>query len=157
VPKSNAAHNGGTLAFGPDGDLYISVGDDQHEVDAQDLSSLHGKILRLELAKDDPYAIPVTNPFAGRSGVAPEIWSYGLRNPWRFSFDRLTGNLWIGDPGDVTRDEIDLQPANSGGGENYGWPAQEGTVWRCDRTNSSPRHPVPTFRRNAAYSRLSVA
>ncbi|MBV9359430.1 MAG: PQQ-dependent sugar dehydrogenase, partial [Chloroflexi bacterium] len=75
--------------------------------------------------------------------AAPEIWSYGLRNPWRVSFDRATGDLWIGDVGDVTRDEIDLQPAGSGGGENYGWPAQEGSVWRCDPKSTDPPCPLP--------------
>jgi glucose/arabinose dehydrogenase len=138
VPKKNPAHNGGTLAFGPDGYLYVSVGDDEHDVDAQDLSSLHGKILRLDTAGGDPYAIPPGNPFATRTGAAPEIWSYGLRNPWRFSFDPPTGDVWIGDVGDVTRDEIDLQPAASGGGENYGWPEQEGSVWHCDTTTIAP-------------------
>jgi glucose/arabinose dehydrogenase len=138
VPKKNPAHNGGTLAFGPDGYMYVSVGDDEHDVDAQDLSNLHGKILRIDTAGGDPYAIPPTNPFVSRPGAAPEIWSYGLRNPWRISFDRTTGNLWIGDVGDVTRDEIDLQPASSRGGENYGWPAQEGSVWHCDATSLRP-------------------
>jgi glucose/arabinose dehydrogenase len=138
VPKKNPAHNGGTLAFGPDGYLYVSVGDDEHDVDAQDLSNLHGKILRIDTARADPYGIPPTNPFVSLPGAVPEIWSYGLRNPWRISFDRTTGNLWIGDVGDVTRDEIDLQPASSGGGENYGWPAREGTVWHCAATSVRP-------------------
>jgi glucose/arabinose dehydrogenase len=138
VPKNSQTHNGGTLAFGPDGYLYVSIGDDEHDIDAQDLSNLHGKILRLDVASGDPYTIPASNPFVHQPGAAPEIWAYGLRNPWRMSFDQVTGNLWIGDVGDLTRDEIDLQPADSGGGLNYGWPLQEGFVWHCDARSPSP-------------------
>jgi glucose/arabinose dehydrogenase len=127
IPKQSKYHNGGTLAFGPDGYLYISVGDDEQSEKAQDLSSIYGKILRLDVAAAQPYAIPPSNPFANQPGARGEIWSYGFRNPWRFSFDRSTGDMWIGDVGDAKWEEIDMQPASSQGGENYGWPILEGT------------------------------
>ena len=87
---------------------------------------LLGKLLRLDVDAAEPYAIPPDNPFAGSNGAAPEIWALGLRNPWRFSFDRLTGDLYIGDVGQDKWEEIDVQPAASGGGENYGWRIMEG-------------------------------
>jgi glucose/arabinose dehydrogenase len=125
-----AAHNGGALAFGPDGDLYISVGDggDSEEAGdkAQDLGRYLGKILRVDVDHGDPYAVPADNPFVADAGVLPEIWAYGLRNPWRFSFDRETGDLWIADVGQNAWEEIDFQPAGSAGGANYGWPVMEG-------------------------------
>lgn len=127
VPKRSKYHNGGMLAFGPDGNLYIAVGDDEASDRAQDLSTITGKILRLDVSSADPYAIPPSNPFVGREGARGEIWAYGLRNPWRFSFDRATGDLWIGDVGDAKWEEIDLLPATSQGGENFGWPMNEGT------------------------------
>ncbi len=127
IPKQSKYHNGGTLAFGPDGYLYISVGDDEQSEKAQDLSSIYGKILRLDVAAAQPYAIPPSNPFVNQAGARGEIWSYGFRNPWRFSFDRTTGDMWIGDVGDAKWEEIDMQPASSQGGENYGWPILEGT------------------------------
>jgi glucose/arabinose dehydrogenase len=127
IPKRSKFHNGGTLAFGPDGYLYISVGDDEASDEAQKLTSVYGKILRIDVDSGQPYAIPPSNPFANQAGARGEIWSYGLRNPWRFSFDRETGDLWIGDVGDAKWEEIDMQPASSQGGENYGWPYLEGT------------------------------
>lgn len=134
-----ANHNGGWLGFGPrDGFLYVSVGDGGSANDpgrrAQNLAELFGKMLRLDVNgddfSDDPernYRIPPDNPFSGRSGARPEIWAYGLRNPWRASFDRLTGDLYIGDVGQGRLEEIDFQPADSPGGENYGWRWKEGT------------------------------
>jgi glucose/arabinose dehydrogenase len=127
IPKQSKFHNGGTLAFGPDGYLYISVGDDEQSEQAQRLSSLYGKILRLDVTSAQPYAIPPTNPFVNQAGARGEIWTYGFRNPWRFSFDRQTGDLWIGDVGDAKWEEVDMQPAASQGGDNYGWPMNEGT------------------------------
>ncbi|HYB73317.1 MAG TPA: PQQ-dependent sugar dehydrogenase, partial [Candidatus Sulfotelmatobacter sp.] len=131
-------HYGGQLQFGTDGYLYISVGDGGYTVDAsnnpigdpanraQDLGQLLGKILRIDVNNGSPYAIPPTNPFVGTTGAQPEIWAYGLRNPWRFSFDRLTGDLFIADVGNEAWEEVDLQPAASVGGENYGWRLMEG-------------------------------
>ncbi|UBU10537.1 PQQ-dependent sugar dehydrogenase [Nonomuraea gerenzanensis] len=126
-----ANHNGGQLAFGPDGLLYIAFGDGGGAGDpqgnGQDLGTLLGKIVRID-PRGTPYKIPRDNPFAGRRGVRGEIWAYGLRNPWRFSFDRGTGDLWIGDVGQNAWEEVDHQPARSRGGENYGWNLREGKV-----------------------------
>jgi glucose/arabinose dehydrogenase len=117
-------HNGGVLAFGPDGYLYAGFGDGGSQGDpfgnAQNTGSLLGKILRLDVNSGDPYAIPADNPFGN------EVWAYGLRNPWRLSFDRLTGDLFIGDVGQNTWEEIDYLPAGSSGGTNFGWNLREG-------------------------------
>ena len=127
-PFSN--HNGGQLQFGPDGKLYIGMGDGGSGGDprnlAQDLTSLLGKMLRIDVDAGVPYAIPPDNPFVGDPNARDEIWAYGLRNPWRFSFDRVTGDLLIGDVGQGSWEEIDLQPSTSAGGENYGWRLMEG-------------------------------
>jgi glucose/arabinose dehydrogenase len=126
-------HNGGQLAFGPDGYLYIGLGDGGSGGDPQDngqsLDTLLGKILRIDPqpGEGSPYTIPGDNPFVGHAGARPEIWAYGLRNPWRFSFDTETGDLWIADVGQGEWEEIDHQPADSPGGENYGWSRLEGT------------------------------
>ena len=139
-------HNGGTLAFGPDGYLYWSTGDGGGGGDpfnnAQNLNSLLGKILRLDVDHSDPgknYAIPASNPFYNMQNRRGEIWAYGLRNPWRLSFDRQTGDLFIADVGQNNLEEINFQPAASPGGENYGWPIMEGTQCYnspqgCDKT-----------------------
>jgi glucose/arabinose dehydrogenase len=129
-PFSN--HNGGNIVFGPDGFLYFGLGDGGSEGDplgtGQDLGTLLGKMLRIDPTPDGarPYAIPLSNPFVGRHGARAEIWAYGLRNPWRFSFDRRTGDLWIGDVGQNTWEEIDEQTAGRQGGQNYGWSCFEG-------------------------------
>jgi glucose/arabinose dehydrogenase len=141
IPHSTFAnHNGGQLQFGPDGYLYAGVGDGGSANDpsnhGQDLGQLLGKILRIDVDRP-PYAIPSTNPFASRPGARGEIWAYGLRNPWRFSFDRDTGDLWIGDVGQNLWEEVDLQPAASGGGEDYGWRIMEGTHCFNPSTNCS--------------------
>ncbi len=129
VNQPYANHNGGSLAFGPDGTLYIGVGDGGSEGDplrtSQDLQTLLGKILRVNVDSGNSYAIPPDNPFIGGGGL-PEIWAYGLRNPWRFSFDRLTGNLYIGDVGQDTWEEVDFVPAGMPGGMNFGWSYSEG-------------------------------
>jgi glucose/arabinose dehydrogenase len=123
-------HNGGQIAFGPDGDLYIGFGDGGSGGDplgnAQNLNTWLGKILRINVASL-PYTVPADNPFASQPDAKPEIWAYGLRNPWRFSFDRGTGDLYIGDVGQDTWEEVDYQPAGDPGGENYGWNKYEGT------------------------------
>ncbi|MDH3597150.1 MAG: PQQ-dependent sugar dehydrogenase [Rhodospirillales bacterium] len=131
VAQPYTNHNGGQLRFGPDGFLYIGLGDGGSGGDpenrAQDLSELLGKILRIDVDGGPPYSIPPDNPFVGVAGARPEIWARGLRNPWRFSFDRLTGDLFIADVGQGAREEVDFQPAGSSGGENYGWRLMEGS------------------------------
>ena len=118
-------HNGGVLAFGPDGNLYIGLGDGGSAGDpfnnAQKLDTFLGKILRLDVDSAEPYAIPPDNPFNN------EIWAYGLRNPWRMSFDSLTGDFYIADVGQGDWEEIDLVPAGMPGGINFGWKILEGT------------------------------
>ena len=124
-------HNGGALAFGPDGYLYIGLGDGGSGGDpygnAQSGNSLLGKILRIDVDGGDPYAIPADNPFAASGEVYKEIWASGLRNPWRFSFDPATGDLWIGDVGQNLWEEIDFVPAGTPGGLNFGWNKMEAT------------------------------
>jgi len=145
VTRPAANHNGGWIGFGPNDDLlYIGVGDSGGGNDpgnlAQSTSVLQGKILRLDVDGDDfggdptrNYAIPAGNPFAGATPGADEIWAYGLRNPWRPSFDRLTGDFYIADVGQNNYEEINAQLASSAGGENYGWRPWEGS------------HPTPTL------------
>jgi glucose/arabinose dehydrogenase len=127
-------HNGGLVLFGPDGKLWIGLGDggsggDPHG-NGQRLDTLLGKLLRIDVdvpePRGAPYAIPPDNPFAGHAGARPEIWASGLRNPWRFSFDRETGDLYIADVGQNLWEEVDVAPAGSKGGENYGWNIMEG-------------------------------
>ena len=131
-PYSN--HNGGNIAFGPDGYLYIGMGDGGSGGDpqdrAQDLDSYHGKMLRIDVdgtSSGKQYAIPATNPYVGKAGL-DEIWSLGLRNPWRWSFDRSTGDLWIADVGQGRGEEVNRSTAASGAGRavNYGWDDMEG-------------------------------
>mgnify|MGYP003345152469 FL=1 len=126
-------HNGGQIAFGPDGELYIGMGDGGAAGDpygnGQNRHQLLGKILRIDPQRHTTtrgYAIPTDNPFVGSNDAAPEIWLVGLRNPWRFSFDRSTGDLWIGDVGQDTYEEVDHIGAGVGG-ENLGWNRREGT------------------------------
>lgn len=129
-PQPGSFHNGGTLAFGPDGMLYISTGDGGGSgagPNSQDLSSLLGAILRVDVRDSAPSLIPTDNPFVGTPGARGEVFAYGLRNPWRISFDRVTGDLWIGDVGAEGMEEIDFIDASSGGGQNFGWPLCEGT------------------------------
>jgi glucose/arabinose dehydrogenase len=122
-------HNGGMLAFGPDGYLYIALGDGgsagDPEGNAQSLDTLLGKILRIDVNGGEPYTIPASNPYA-YGGGAPEIRLYGLRNPWRFSFDAITGDLFIGDVGQNQWEEVDYLPAGDGAGDNFGWDFREG-------------------------------
>lgn len=139
VVQPFANHNGGQLAFGPDGYLYIGLGDGGGSGDpyknAQNPGALLGKMLRIDVsAGTGPYGIPATNPFAGNPEYRPEIWALGLRNPWRFSFDRMTADLYIADVGQDKYEEVDVQPASSAGGENYGWNILEGL--HCYNTSS---------------------
>jgi len=130
VPKPYVNHNGGMLVFGPDGYLYTAFGDGGSGGDplgsGQNTKSLLGKMLRLDVDSGDPYGIPKDNPFADGVKGLPEIWNYGLRNAWRFSFDRATGNLFIGDVGQDRYEEIDFVKAGSKGGLNFGWNTMEG-------------------------------
>jgi glucose/arabinose dehydrogenase len=130
VAQPYANHNGGGMVFGPDGYLYMSLGDGGSAGDpqgnAQNLDTYLGKLLRVDVDGDEPYAIPASNPFSAGGGL-PEIFAYGLRNPWRFSFDRATGDLYIADVGQNAWEEIDFQPAGAPGGWNYGWDYLEGT------------------------------
>jgi glucose/arabinose dehydrogenase len=126
-----SVHNGGLMKFGPDGYLYIGVGDGGTSGDffsnAQNNSNLLGTILRLDIDFAEPYAIPADNPFVNNDDVRNEIWFYGLRNPWRFSFDLITGDLFIADVGQFNWEEINFQEAGSKGGQNFGWDILEGT------------------------------
>lgn len=140
-------HNGGHLAFGPDGYLYIGLGDggsaNDPQRNGQNLGTLLGKMLRIDVNIPDgggtPYAVPSDNPFRDHSGARPEIWALGLRNPWRYSFDRATGDLYIADVGQNAWEEIDFVASGSGGGLNFGWNIMEGMHCRgggeaCDRS-----------------------
>ena len=147
VDQPFANHNGGGLAFGPDGELYIGMGDGGSGGDPQGngqrLDTLLGKMLRIDVGGDiaagQPYGIPTDNPFTADAGRRPEIWAYGLRNPWRFSFDRETGDLWIGDVGQNRFEEIDRLAVGSLPGANLGWNIMEGrhcfSGAECSRTN----------------------
>jgi glucose/arabinose dehydrogenase len=133
IPHPATNHNGGQLAFGNDGYLYISIGDGGGAGDpnnnAQNANVLLGKILRIDVEGGVvPYAVPPTNPFVGVTGKRAEIWALGLRNPWRLSFDRLTHDLYIGDVGQNSWEEVDFQPASGTGGKNYGWRRLEGNA-----------------------------
>lgn len=124
-------HNGGLVTFGPDGMLYIGMGDGGSAGDpngnAQNLGVLLGKMLRLDVRGAEPYTIPPDNPFVARTGARPEIWAYGLRNPWRYAFDRAANTLYIADVGQGAREEIDVVDARQGG-QNYGWNIMEGVA-----------------------------
>ncbi len=125
-PQPAANHNGGQLAFGPDGFLYWAMGDGgTGGAPAQELDTRLGKILRLDVSGTSGYAPAAGNPFAGQGTPADEFWAYGLRNPWRFSFDRTTGELYIADVGEDSFEEVNVEPADSAGGNNYGWPLME--------------------------------
>jgi len=132
IDQPYANHNGGNLVFGPDGYLYIGMGDGGSQGDPQNRgqnpSVLLGKLLRIDVETGNPatYTVPASNPFVHTPGYRPEIWAWGLRNPWRFSFDRQTGDLYIGDVGQNLWEEVDFQPAGSPGGQNYGWRIMEG-------------------------------
>ena len=129
-PSEFENHNGGWLDFGPDGMLYIANGDGGSGNDpnkhGQALDTYLAKILRIDVSPPSGYKVPADNPFVNRKDAKPEIWAYGVRNPWRCSFDRLTGDFWIGDVGQNTKEEIDFTPHGKGAGANYGWSLREG-------------------------------
>ena len=132
IEQPFANHNGGLVLFGPDGMLYVGMGDGGSGGDpqgnGQNLGALLGKMLRIDVDGAQPYAVPDDNPFVDTAGARPEVWAYGLRNPWRFSFDRDTGDLYIADVGQNRVEEVNAV-SGAGGGLNYGWNVMEGT--RC--------------------------
>ena len=153
-------HNGGTISFGKDGYLYIGLGDGGSAGDpekrAQDLTNLFGSILRIDVHTSDSYLIPKDNPFVGNNNIKSEIWSYGLRNPWRFSFDRLTGDMIIGDVGQSLWEEINFELFPNKGGKNYGWNVMEGNHCypedsKCNSDNLTM--PVFEYPNNANYAK----
>ncbi|MGI9659105.1 MAG: PQQ-dependent sugar dehydrogenase, partial [Gaiellaceae bacterium] len=147
------SHNGGDIAFGPDGFLYWSFGDGANGATAQNTTTRRGSILRIlpTLAGVPAYAVPASNPFFAGVG-SPEVWAYGLRNPWRFSFDRGTGDLWIADVGWLSREEINRLPAGSLGGANFGWPALEGTLPGATPPPAGAIPPVYEYTRDVGTS-----
>ena len=150
-----ANHNGGGIVFGTDGYLYIATGDGgssgDPEGNAQKLDSYLGKILRIDVDAADPYAIPPDNPFVDGTGL-PEIWSYGLRNPWRFAFDTVTGDMYIADVGQSAWEEVNFQPAGTKGGINYGWNIREGAHTYVGGDTESLTDPVAEYSHNLGVS-----
>ena len=153
VAKRYRRHNGGSLAFGADGMLWLSIGDGDPSgdlADAQDRTILPGSIVRIDVrgaTAESPYRIPPDNPFVGEDGVRPEIWAYGLRNPWRMSIDRETGLVWAGDVGDSGREEINVVRA----GGNHGWAFTEGADCRRPGTCDPDRFVAPVWEYERAW------
>lgn len=160
VDQPYANHNGGHIMFGPDGYLYIFLGDGGSGGDPQNnasnLGRLLGKTLRISPVPSGtlPYTIPATNPFVGVAGARGEIWAYGLRNPWRAGFDRLTGELWIADVGQDAWEEVNRQPAGVGG-QNYGWRNMEGSR-RYQNRPEPPNHTPPVYEYGNASAYCAV-
>ncbi len=126
LPERGSVHQGGAIRFGPDGMLYLGLGDNETPANSQDMTTLNGKIIRIDIrgaTAEQPYRVPDDNPFAATPGVRAEIWAYGLRNPWRMSFDGQ-GRLWVGDAGQTEREEVSMAAA----GANLGWPIFEGSI-----------------------------
>lgn len=144
LTERSTNHNGGQIAFGPDGYLYWAVGDAGNSALAQDLGSRRGKLLRIDVSGATGYTAPADNPFASEPGAAPEVWAYGLRNPWRFSFDHTADLIYIADVGENRHEEVNVQPSTAAG-LNYGWPVMEGDACfqpaDCDPSGYTP----PTF------------
>ena len=140
IPHRGENHHGGLIAFGPDGMLYVAPGDGgccgDPQNNAQNRSNLLGKVLRIDV-RTAPYVVPPDNPFVGQAGVRPEIWAYGLRNPWRYSFDAPAGMIYIGDVGQDAREEINVA-ATTAAGLNYGWRLMEGSACYNPSTNCNP-------------------
>ncbi len=150
--------NGGDVQIGPDGLLYFGLGDGGGGGDplgaGQDVSTPLGSLLRIDPLAAEPYGVPADNPFVDDPDAAPEIWAYGLRNPWRFSFDRATGDLWIADVGQSSREEINWTPAGAGGGANYGWSLMEGTQ---EFAGAEPAdHVPPVYEYETTRQRCSI-
>jgi glucose/arabinose dehydrogenase len=152
-------HNGGDLAFGPDGMLYIGLGDGGSGGDpfgnGQNLGTLLGKLLRIDPTGASPYAVPPDNPFVAEQGARGEIWAYGLRNPWRFSFDAETGDLWIGDVGQSSLEEVDRTATGTGAGANFGWSIMEATE-RYSGEDEPDDHVPPVYEYETTEDRCSV-
>lgn len=153
-------HNNGQVIFGPDGMLYLGFGDGgqvrEYEHRAQDLGTLFGKVLRIDPRPTPtaPYRIPDDNPYSGRDGARPEVWQYGLRQPWRFTFDRLTHDFWVGDVGEAVTEEVDFLPAGVSGA-NFGWDSFEGS--RPHLRNSPPEdHVLPVTEYEHGPDRCAV-
>lgn len=149
VSQPQGDHNGGHILFGPDRRLYVSLGDGGSgavgQGAAQRLDNVFGSILRLDVDDGAPFAIPNDNPFVGNVTARPEVWSYGLRHPWRISFDRRTGDLYIADVGEAVWEELNVQPAGSTGGVNWGWPIMEGSACLQSETcDATPFH-LPVY------------
>ena len=148
VPQPFANHNGGMVAFGPDGYLYVGLGDGGSQADpqgnGQNPATLLGSILRLDVdSADGSYTIPADNPFVDDPNARPEVWAFGLRNPWRFSFDRLNGDLFIADVGQNTWEEVSWQASGTRSGQNYGWNVMEGN--HCFSANCFPGEFTPAI------------
>lgn len=148
MPQPSPRHHGGSLEIGPDGHLFIGTGDGVLDLDprnrAQSFGSLRGKLLRIDPgAGGETYGVPLSNPFLDRPGARPEIYARGLRNPWRFSFDRATGDLWLPDVGRYEVEEINFLPAGADAGANLGWDRMEGT--RRVRGRPPRDHTPPVF------------
>ncbi len=160
IPAPPGDHYGGHLAFGPDGYLYIGTGDGSSNgavVDtARDLNNLVGKMLRIDVDTGTPYGIPPDNPFIDVAGARDEIWASGLRNPWRFSFDRLTGDLYLADVGEDTFEEVNFQDASSPGGEDYGWSVMEGDQCYGGETCDTEDLMLPTIIYDHSEDRCAV-
>ena len=160
-PYSN--HNGGHLTFGSDGKLYIGVGDGGYAGDpdenGQNINTVFGSILRLDVNQSFPYSIPPDNPFFNQQDARQEIWCYGLRNPWRFSFDSENGDLYIGDVGQSNWEEINYTPFHKVSGTNFGWNKMEGTHCYPDDNNCKPNSftlPVFEYPNNANYIKILI-
>jgi glucose/arabinose dehydrogenase len=147
-PAYYGNHNGGLVAFGPDGKLYLGVGDGGGGGDplgsGQSLTTLLGKLVRIDVDAGDPYAVPPDNPFAGRADARPEIWAYGLRNPWRWTFDAPSRSLYIADVGQNLYEEVDVVPATAGG-LNFGWNVMEASSCYNSTTCSTAGLTLPAF------------
>lgn len=155
VPQPFPDHNGGHIVFGPDGYLYMGFGDggnvNEPNIRSLDPALFFGKIIRIDV-NSIPYSVPEDNPFIGVSGYLPEIWAQGLRNPWRFSFDRVTGEQYIADVGQWNWEEVNVQPAGLGG-QNYGWSAYEGSsIYLSDVTIENPTMPVLEYSHDVGCS-----
>ncbi|MCG3131269.1 MAG: hypothetical protein FLDDKLPJ_02047 [Phycisphaerae bacterium] len=148
VPQPHANHNGGCIQFSPrDGMLYIGMGDGggpANSGNAQDPTTLLGKMLRLDVDTPPPH-VPPDNPFVGDDGVRDEIWAFGLRNPWRFSFDRDSGDLYIADVGEHLREEVSVRSMSDPPGANFGWDCFEGEVWTGECDTPPPDHAAPVL------------